>query len=208
MQSLGKVFMLDDDIILINLYRRLLKSYGYDFFASDNVFEFLQYTKEIMPDVILLDINMPHLNGWDVLDIFRQDMFLKDIPIVMQSVLREDDLAVVKGAAHFLHKPLEPQILFDLVQTYCIGNRKDDILFLDSDDVYNSFFKRSILQNRLKIFSVYSLAGAKKYLLKNTPTMICCYNKRDFDLLKSEFVWIDVKLVNPYDDIQNFFLHC
>ena len=66
MDKLGKVFMLDDDFILLDMYRSLLESHGFDVFTTDNAYKFILYAREIHPDIFILDINMPVMNGWEV----------------------------------------------------------------------------------------------------------------------------------------------
>lgn len=63
MSKAGKVFMLDDDRIFLELYRNLLSDRGFDVFTTNNAYKFLLYGRELVPDVMFLDINMPRMNG-------------------------------------------------------------------------------------------------------------------------------------------------
>lgn len=67
-EKLGRVFMLDDDLIVLNLYREMLEKIGYEVFATANAYQFLLYAKELMPDLFILDINMPEITGWEVMN--------------------------------------------------------------------------------------------------------------------------------------------
>ena len=63
MSGAGKIFMLDDDQIFLELYQHFLESKGYQVFTTDNAYKYLMYGRELQPDVLFLDINMPMLNG-------------------------------------------------------------------------------------------------------------------------------------------------
>lgn len=63
---------------------------------------------EVNPEIIFLDINMPDMNGWDCLQVLKNDKRLKEIPVVMfstSSVSRDGEKAIKNGALCFLEKP-------------------------------------------------------------------------------------------------------
>lgn len=173
MSSLGRVFMLDDDEIILSLYQELFEAKGYDVFATTNAYKLLLYAREMKPDVFILDINMPVLSGWDVLHMIKSDDKLKDIPVVMLSILRDLDLAVAKGAAHFLNKPLDIDALMEIVESYCLGNKNHDIMLLEDFEAVNSPFERSVREAKLSFFGIHDLFAAKRYLSRNHPRMVC-----------------------------------
>lgn len=187
MDSLGKIFMLDDDGIILDLYKELFEAKGYEVFATTNAYKLLLYAKEISPDIFILDVNMPGINGWEVLQRINQDDFLQEIPVLMLSVSRDIDLAIAKGAAHFLNKPVEPEKLNEIIESYCIGNKHHDLLLLEDFDALNSPFEKSLVSRRLNYFGVHDLRAAKRYLQKNLPEMVCvCYSQMDFDEAKKQ----------------------
>lgn len=172
MDKLGKVFMLDDDLIILNLYKGLLENMGYQVFATSNAYQFLMYAKEIIPDVFVLDINMPVMNGWEVMHrIFGEDK-LNKIPIVILSVLADKNLAMEKGAAHYLNKPLETNQLLEIIESYCVGNKKHDILLIEDFSLENDAVKEQISERDWSFFEVNDVGAAKVYLTKNMPKVV------------------------------------
>lgn len=203
----GRVFMLDDDGVILDLYQELFEAKGYEVFATTNAYQFLRYAREIRPDILLLDVNMPVINGWEILGVIHGDALLNEIPVVMMTVSRDVDLAIAKGAAHFLQKPLELDRLFEIVDAYCLGGRNDDILLLEDFDALKSPLERSIVENSLKYFPVHGLAAAKRYLFKNHPHIVCiCHSGIDFENAKLMLGHEYVFRAERSDDIQKFLL--
>src|SRR5574344_1616713 len=130
MEKSGRVFMLDDDMIVLNLYHDLLESQGYDVFTTNNAYKFLLYAKEIIPDVLVLDINMPEVTGWEIVRRISKENKLKDIPVIVFTVETDKALADVKGVTHLLNKPVDNEYLFEIIDTYCMGNKNHDILLI------------------------------------------------------------------------------
>jgi DNA-binding NarL/FixJ family response regulator len=78
--------------------------------------EAITKTRQLMPDVVLMDVNMPHRNGLEATKIIKQEM--PNVQIVMLTVSDDDDdlfEAIKSGAKGYLLKDLDPQRLFDLL---------------------------------------------------------------------------------------------
>lgn len=204
MSSLGKIFMLDDDEIILSLYQELFEAKGYDVFATTNAYKLLLYAREMKPDVFILDINMPVLSGWDVLHMIKRDDKLKDIPVVMLSILHDLDLAAAKGTAHFLNKPLDMDALMEIVESYCLGNKNHDVMLLENFDAVDSSFERSIRQAQLSFFGIHDLLAAKRYLSRNHPRMVClCLGQEMLNDARRELVHEHIFDVGKDSDIRD-----
>jgi len=68
--------------------------------------EGVNLAKQQTPDVILLDIRMPHMNGWEVLSLLKSDPELSTIPVVIVTIEDDQALGVALGAVDYLLKPL------------------------------------------------------------------------------------------------------
>ena len=97
MEKNGLIFMLDDDVLFLNLYKNLFEAQGYRVFATDNAYKFLQYAREIPADIFLMDINMPDMNGWEVLQRLEKGGQVEAAPVVMMTVVADRDLALPKA---------------------------------------------------------------------------------------------------------------
>lgn len=199
--------MLDDDGIILDLYKELFEAKGYAFFATTNAYKLLLYAKEMKPDIFILDVNMPGMSGWEVLQKIRNDDELKKIPVLMLSVSRDIDLAVAKGAAHFLNKPLDMDKLDEIVEAYCVGGKRHDVLLLEDFEAVGSVFEKSIFAHHLHSFTLHDLWAAKRYLEKNMPRIVCvCYPELDFDEVRRTLKHDRIYQVRSRQNIEEFLL--
>ena len=171
-EKLGRVFMLDDDLIVLNLYREMLEKIGYEVFATANAYQFLLYAKELMPDLFILDINMPEITGWEVMNRLAAEDRTSEIPVIVMSVLADKALAVQKGAAHYLNKPVKLEDLLEILEAYCIGNKKHDVLLLEDFEPMKKSLRQRMEERRWSCFEVNDLKAAKRYLQKNNPKVV------------------------------------
>jgi len=87
----GKVVLLvDDDLTLREMYQERLKAEGFEIVQASNGEEAIQKAKETKPNVILLDIMMPKINGFDVLKQLKANDELKEIPVIVLTALIQD----------------------------------------------------------------------------------------------------------------------
>lgn len=87
----GKVVLLvDDDLTLREMYDERLKAEGFEIIQATNGEEALAKAKESKPNIILLDIMMPKVNGFDVLKQLKEDEELKAIPVIILTALIQD----------------------------------------------------------------------------------------------------------------------
>jgi signal transduction histidine kinase len=107
------ILVVDDDVVVIQAMASHLKSVGRLRFATDGV-NALRLMRESVPDLVLLDAQMPGLTGFQLLDEKRADPRLADVPVIMVTNLSDEEheqIGLEKGAADFLAKPVNPSIL-------------------------------------------------------------------------------------------------
>lgn len=107
MESKQIILLVDDDLNLRQMYKIRLESAGYQVVEAGNGEEAMARAVEQKPDCILLDVMMPRVNGFDVLDILKTTKSTKGIPVIVLTALMQDDTKErVKnsGAAGFLVK--------------------------------------------------------------------------------------------------------
>lgn len=102
-----KVLMIEDDYFLRKIYRNKLTLAGFEFIEATNGVEGLNKIIFDKPDLVLLDLILPRKNGFDVLIEMRKNKDLKDIPVIILSVLgQESDVkrGLALGAQEYLVK--------------------------------------------------------------------------------------------------------
>ena len=119
-----RVLVVDDQPDVVLLCRINLEFEGFDVVEASDGEAALARLRETRPHVVLLDVMMPRMNGWEVLDAIKGDPETRHIPVVMLTAkVQEQDLvrAWSKGAADYLTKPFSPlalsQVLEDVLAT-------------------------------------------------------------------------------------------
>jgi len=113
-QRLGRVLLVEDEQDVAELIRYNLTKEGYDVVLSGNGNEVLRLAREHRPDVLLLDIMVPQLNGWEVCRRLKKDPELAAIPVIMVSGRVEEGdkvLGFEVGADDYVTKPFSPREL-------------------------------------------------------------------------------------------------
>lgn len=90
MEDAKTILLVDDDLTLREMYEERLKIEGFTIVQASNGEEALTKAKDIKPNLILLDIMMPKINGFDVLKSLKSDPELKDIPVIILTALIQD----------------------------------------------------------------------------------------------------------------------
>lgn len=114
-----KILIVDDDIDTLRLVGLMLQRQGYQIVAADNGNQALIMAQNEQPDLILLDIMMPDLDGYEVTRRLRKDPNTSAIPIIMftaKSQVEDRVTGFEVGADDFLTKPTQPKELFSHVK--------------------------------------------------------------------------------------------
>lgn len=110
------VLVVDDNRDALEFFHRVLPYHGYRVVSAANGREALHQARTVLPHAIVLDVMMPDQDGWDVLQILRNQPETQAIPVVICSVLRASELALSMGANAFLAKPITEEALLGALQ--------------------------------------------------------------------------------------------
>jgi signal transduction histidine kinase/ActR/RegA family two-component response regulator len=120
------VLVIDDDATVRDLMTRFLGKLGYQAVATPSGPEGLRLARELRPSIITLDIVMPEMNGWDVLDQLKADPELASIPVIMVTIVDHKALGLARGAANYLVKPIDRDRLAVALDKYRTGPEQQD----------------------------------------------------------------------------------
>jgi DNA-binding response OmpR family regulator len=115
---LARVMAVDDDHVIRGLLEVNLDMEGYEVITASDGQDALDKALADPPDLILLDVMMPNLNGWQVAEALQADARTKHIPIVFLSARAMEadvDKGTGLGAASYVTKPFDPIDLMELV---------------------------------------------------------------------------------------------
>lgn len=105
--SKKKILIIEDDKILADMYAVKFKKEGFDIIETQNGFEGVELAQKEKPDLILLDIILPQMDGFSILTSFKSNDELKNIPVILLTNLgQEGDIQKGKslGAVDYLTK--------------------------------------------------------------------------------------------------------
>jgi CheY-like chemotaxis protein len=114
-----KVLIVDDTNTLRSLVQIYLLAHGWEFVEAQDGAEGLEKTRAARPDVVISDVRMPVMDGFELCAAIRSDPALRDIPVVLLTMLGDEESRArgqLVGASAFLTKPISPDTLRDAVR--------------------------------------------------------------------------------------------
>ncbi|MBN1781965.1 response regulator [bacterium] len=123
----GKVLIVEDETVFRLIYRGVLENEGFDVVEAEDGKKGWELARSENPDVVLLDLILPGLTGFEVLEKIRNHKDTKELPVVVFSVLGESkdiDRAIDMGANYYRTKGIDsPTNIIGIIEEL-IGNRK------------------------------------------------------------------------------------
>lgn len=107
------VLVIDDNADTLQLFRRYTEGTRYRMMTARDPEEALRLAEKNMPQVIVLDVMMPQMDGWALMAQLQQNPLTAHIPIVVCTILPQKDLAMLLGANEFVRKPVTRQAFLD-----------------------------------------------------------------------------------------------
>ncbi|MHB0947106.1 MAG: response regulator [Sedimentisphaerales bacterium] len=130
-----RILVVDDEPDLLKvILLRLKKNTMYEVYGCTQGQEVLDIVRQVVPDLIILDVYLPIINGDDFARILKKDAKLKHIPVILISAATSslDERAKKCGADGYLSKPFEPEELINIIEK-TLG--QDDVAKVDIDEI-------------------------------------------------------------------------
>jgi len=109
-----KILVVDDELDILEIIRHALNKEGFEVHIAANGFQAVEQTRKIKPDLILMDVMMPVMDGMEACRQLKEDNDTKNIPIVFLTARSEEfaELAGFEaGADDYISKPIRPRVL-------------------------------------------------------------------------------------------------
>ena len=116
-----KILVVDDEPHLVRLMEFILAKQGHTMVSAVNGREALEKAQSERPDLILLDIMIPYIDGYEVARLLREDDELKSIPVILLSAKAQDEdvqRGLDLGVDEYITKPFAPDHLVHVVNSY------------------------------------------------------------------------------------------
>jgi signal transduction histidine kinase/DNA-binding response OmpR family regulator len=164
-QGLAKVLVVDDDESSLEISKRILSRRGYSVITASTGAAGIELAQEQHPDIIVLDVIMPEMDGWQVLETLRGQKETRDIPIIMQSMLSERELGLSMGADEYLTKPVDkadlPNAVKKLLPTL---NLKKGVLIIEEGSTITELIGENRGDDEYEVCQTNDLSEADQWM--------------------------------------------
>jgi CheY-like chemotaxis protein len=120
------LLVVDDNEDIIHVYRRYLERTRFRVVHVNSGEAVFEQIKLVRPDIILLDVMLPDMDGWEVLTRLHENVETRTLPIIVCSVIRQEELALALGAALYVSKPVRRADLIQALEQVLAQSSKAD----------------------------------------------------------------------------------
>ena len=116
-----KILIVDDEKDIVETLSFMLQAKGYEIISAYDGEEGLKLAKEEKPDLIILDVMMPKINGYKICRLLKYDAKYKNIPIIMVTARSQDNYKLIgeeTGANEYITKPFEFSDVLNVINKY------------------------------------------------------------------------------------------
>lgn len=141
----NRVLVIDDDATVRDLMRRFLSREGFDVVTASGGREGLDFARDLHPSVITLDVFMPDMDGWSVLQALKQEPELSRIPVIMMTISDEKQKGFTLGASAYLTKPVDRARLAELLDRFKDPAAAATVLVVEDDLTTREMMRRLLI---------------------------------------------------------------
>lgn len=153
------VLVVEDDPQTSKLICTFLGNAGYQTIAAFDGEEALQKARQYKPFAITLDVMLPKKDGWEVLKELKEDKEVKDIPVLVISVIDNKDIGFGLGATDYLCKPVSRSEILSKLASYglrpIINNSRTKVLIIDDDPKSVELFSTFLSSEGYEVLKAY-----------------------------------------------------
>jgi HAMP domain-containing protein/signal transduction histidine kinase/CheY-like chemotaxis protein len=186
------ILVVEDDLRFGKIMVDKAHDYGMKAIIAVSYFEVFDFVNRFNPVAITLDVKLPDTSGWKLLDLLRNDINYRHIPIHLISGEENKMLALKKGARSFLLKPVENEMLNELFEDIISFNKKEtkEVLVVEDNEAEASQIVKMLQGDHIKI----TLATTGEKALKEMKN-------NDFDCLILDYTLPDIQGQNLINQV-------
>ncbi len=165
------VLVVDDDPLVHQLLKTELEREGMRVLLASDGVEAMTLSRQHRPSAIVLDINLPKLDGWTVLAELKADPALSTIPIIIISIEEQRARGFALGACEYLVKPIDAERLVSIVSR-SVAPGSGDVLVVDDDAATRELLSRQLRRAGFSTSEVSNGDDALAYARSTRPAMM------------------------------------
>ena len=127
------ILVIDDEPQVASLYERYIQEQGYQVIGHYDPSSAKERAKQVKPFAIILDIMMPGIDGWQVLSELKSNEDTSGIPVIICSIVEDEEKGFELGATDYLIKPVMEEDLLKSLDRLAIEESIDEVLVIDDN---------------------------------------------------------------------------
>ncbi|MBE9222346.1 response regulator [Cyanobacterium stanieri LEGE 03274] len=165
------ILIIDDDETTHDVIRGYLKNDNFTITATTDPEKGLDLVREIMPDVIILDVIMPKMDGWSVLTELKADPDLNHIPVIMATIVSDRSIGYTLGATDYITKPLNQVKLRNILNKYQSAS-ENIVMVVDDDEGTRRMMRRLLEKENWQVIEAEDGEDGIKKIKTKIPKLI------------------------------------
>lgn len=166
------VLVIDDDPVALALTERFLHRGEYRTLLAENGKHGIALAEKEQPDIILLDIMMPGIDGWTVLSLLKESANTQAIPVILVSMLDEKNLGMDLGAIDYLRKPIDWETLSAIMDQLEQRRTLGTVLLVEKKSTQRDILNNALNQQGWQVICCDNPNTAKQYFNNKAPKAV------------------------------------
>ena len=166
------VLVIDDDPQVCEMMQRFLAEDGFRVVTANSGDEGLALARNLKPCAITLDVIMPSMDGWAVLNALKNDPELADIPVIMLTIVDDKNMGYALGAADYLVKPLSRERLRTVLERYRPDSGDKRVLLVEDDAPTRDMTRRMLEKEGWLVTAAENGRAGLAQVANNPPGLI------------------------------------
>lgn len=166
------VLVIDDDAAVRDQLQRLLDREGFHVLTASSGKQGLQLAATVPPAVIVLDLVMPEMDGWQVLSELKKDPQLAPVPVIILSMIEDREQGFALGAADYLTKPIDRDHMRRTLNKYRSQRDIQRVLVVEDDPAARDLIERAVADLQWQVSSAANGQIALESIAQQRPDLI------------------------------------
>ena len=167
------VLVIDDDPLQRDLMQRYLRKEGFTVCTASGGAQGLRMARQLLPAAITLDVMMPEMDGWSVLSELKDDAILRDIPVIMLTMVDDPERGFTMGASEYVTKPVNRGRLSHILQRYTCLQPPCPVLVIDDEPSSRSLMRAMLEKEGWVVSEAGNGVEALESMKRERPRLIC-----------------------------------
>lgn len=164
------LLVVEDEPAIANLLRYQLEKAGYKVTTATSGQEALRVARESSPDLITMDILLPDIDGFETIRLLQADPRTRDIPVVIVSIVQDEERALQLGVDAYLTKPIDERRLLDTVASLLAGH--EPIMVVDDDPDILRLLRRTLRRHGFPVITAQNGNEALAKIAAQAPALV------------------------------------